>query len=245
MRHRRKGRKLGRNPKHQRALLRNLASALFLTERDESLYDTTDPTLPKPPKVKGRIVTTLAKAKEVQPLVERCISIARRALPHQDNADRLEPDAERGSQQWHAWRESPDWLEWNQTVAPVVAARRRALRLLGSKEAVQILFDDIAPRFEDRSGGYTRVMRLANPRLGDAGPRAILEFVGVRDRVRRESIRPSFEDEEEAPVEEPADEEEQLQAEAESAEAEIADGTPADEVPLPEEEQPEREEREG
>ena len=249
MRHRRKGRTLGRNPKHQRALLRNLASALFLTERDESLFDTTDPTLPKPPKVKGRIVTTLAKAKEVQPLVERCISIARRALPHQDAADRLEPDAERGSQEWRAWRESPEWQEWNRTVAPVVAARRRALRLLGSKEAVQILFEDVAPRFEDRSGGYTRVMRLANPRLGDAGTRAILEFVGVRDRVRRESVRPSFDEdlaEEETAAEETAEEETFADEELPEAEdqAEPAEEVPADETPPAEEEPAEDEKKE-
>ena len=68
----------------------------------------------------------------------------------------------------------------------MVAARRRALRLLGDKQAVRILFDDIAPRFADRNGGYTRVLRLAKPRLGDAGTRAILEFVGKNDRVRKQ-----------------------------------------------------------
>ena len=73
MRHRKRGRHLGRSPNHQRALLRNLASALFLTERE------TDADLDKNiPKVKGRIVTTLHKAKEVRPLVEKCITIARR-----------------------------------------------------------------------------------------------------------------------------------------------------------------------
>ena len=64
MRHRRRGRVLGRSPSHQRALLRNLASALFLTERDAEGE-------PNAPKIKGRITTTLAKAKEVRPLVER------------------------------------------------------------------------------------------------------------------------------------------------------------------------------
>jgi len=118
MRHRRRGRKLGRNPKHQRALLRNLASALMLTERDAEGE-------PNPPKVKGRIITTLHKAKEVRPLVERCITIARRALPHQEAAERLEPDAERDSESWRAWRRGKDWQEWNHTIAPVVAARRR------------------------------------------------------------------------------------------------------------------------
>ena len=64
--------------------------------------------------------------------------------------------------------------------------------MLGDKQAVKILFDDIAPRFADRPGGYTRVLRLAKPRLGDAGTRAILELVGKNDRVRKKSTRPSF-----------------------------------------------------
>ena len=188
MRHRRRGRKLGRNPNHQRALLRNLASALILTERDAEGEN-------NPPKVKGRIITTLHKAKEVRPLVERCITIARRALPHQEAADQLESDADRHSEKWRAWRNGPQWNDWNQAVAPVVAARRRALKLLGDKQAVSILFDELAPRFADRNGGYTRVLQLATPRLGDAGARAILEFVGVHDRVGRKAPKPAFEPE--------------------------------------------------
>lgn len=50
--------------------------------------------------------------------------------------------------------------------------------LLGDKQAARILFEKVAPRFVDRPGGYTRILKLATPRLGDAGPRAILEFVG-------------------------------------------------------------------
>lgn len=189
MRHRRRGRKLGRIPSHQRALLRALATALFLTERDAELDD-------NKPKVKGRIITTIEKAKEVRPLVEKVITIARRALPHLEAADRLEPNAERNSEQWRAWRQSEQWTEWNQTIAPVVAARRRALRLLGDKQAVRILFADIAPRFADRDGGYTRVLRLSKPRLGDAGTRAILEFVGKNDRVHKKAARPLFDSDE-------------------------------------------------
>jgi len=188
MRHRRKGRKFGRNPKHQRALLRNLASALILTERDAEDE-------PNAPGVKGRIVTTLHKAKEVRPLVERCVTIACHALPHQEAAEDLEPNADRHTEAWRTWREGEGWQEWSQAMAPVVAARRRALRLLGSKEAVRVLFDEIAPRFVDRPGGYTRVLRLAHPRLGDAGERAILEFVGRNDRKRRAAPKPTFEDE--------------------------------------------------
>ena len=183
MRHRNKGRKLGRNPNHQRALLRNLASALFLTERDAEFDD-------NKPKVKGRIVTTIAKAKEVRPLVEKCITIARRSIPAQEAAAQLGTSAERGSQEWKSWRTSDQWSAWNEAMAPAVAARRRCLQLLGDKQAVSILFAEIAPRFVDRPGGYTRIVRLAQPRLGDAGTQAILEFVGVRDRVVQRSRAP-------------------------------------------------------
>ena len=135
------------------------------------------------PKVKGRIVTTLHKAKEVRPLVEKCITIARRSLTHSEAAQQYSTTAERGSEQWKTWRNSEQWKQWNAAIAPTVAARRRALRLLGDKQAVRILFDDVAPRFADRPGGYTRILKLAKPRLGDAGARAILEFVGQNDRV--------------------------------------------------------------
>jgi large subunit ribosomal protein L17 len=194
MRHRNKGRKLGRHPSHQRALLRSLATALILTEQDYA--DLPADLKPKNvPKVKGRIITTIQKAKEVRPLVEKCVNIACRALPHQDAAERLEPDAERHSEAWRTWRRSEDWQAWNRAIAPVVNARRRILRLLGDKQAVRVLFSEIAPRFVDRPGGYTRVLRLATPRLGDAGTRAILEFVGRNDRKRRRAIKPTFETE--------------------------------------------------
>jgi len=55
--------------------------------------------------------------------------------------------------------------------------RRRAFAKLRSKEAVQKLFDVLGPRFQDRPGGYCRILKLAKPRLGDAGQRAVLEFV--------------------------------------------------------------------
>jgi large subunit ribosomal protein L17 len=194
MRHRRRGRTLGRSPSHRKALLKNLASALFLTERDATHDENA-------PKVAGRITTTLHKAKEVRPLVEKCITIAKKSLPASEAARKLETSAERGSDAWKKWRQSDQWREWADARAPVVTARRRVIQLIGDKQAAQILFDTVAERFVDRPGGYTRILKLATPRLGDAGKRAILEFVGKNDRIKRKAERPDFE-QDDAPEEE-------------------------------------------
>ncbi|MGC6445255.1 MAG: bL17 family ribosomal protein [Rubripirellula sp.] len=192
MRHRRRGRTLGRSPSHRKALFKNLASALFLTERDATLDDNA-------PKTPGRITTTLHKAKEVRPLVEKCITIAKKSLAAAEEAKQFETSAERDSDEYKQWRKSDDWQKWANARAPVVAARRRVVQLIGDKEAAKILFDTIAERYVDRPGGYTRILRLATPRLGDAGTRAILELVGKNDRVKRSAEKPAFE--EEAPAE--------------------------------------------
>ncbi len=173
-------------------MLKNLASSIFLTERQ------TDPDVDASvPKVKGRIITTLQKAKEVRPLVEKCITIARKSLQAERNAEQFATTADRGSERWRQWRTSEQWLQWNNAIAPSVAARRRVLQMIGDKQAMRVLFEEVAPRFEDRPGGYTRILRLAKPRLGDAGTRAILEFVGQHDRVRQVSEKPAFENTEE------------------------------------------------
>ena len=185
MRHRRRGRTLGRSPSHRKALLKNLVSALFLTERDAEVDDNA-------PAVPGRITTTLHKAKEVRPLVEKCITIAKKALPALEEAKQYSTDAERGSDEYKAWRESENWVKWAQARAPYVNAQRRIVQLIGDREAAAVLFSEIAPRFTDRPGGYTRVVRLATPRLGDAGVRAILELVGKNDRVSKKAEAPAF-----------------------------------------------------
>ncbi|MDR3233078.1 MAG: 50S ribosomal protein L17 [Planctomycetaceae bacterium] len=187
MRHLNKGRKLGRNPSHQRALLKNLIVSILLTERDAEHDDNA-------PKTKGRIITTLPKAKEVRPLLEKCITIAKKAQKHINAAAVLETKAARNSTEWKKWRESAQWQEWNKAVSPALAARRRVLQIIGNhKEAVRILFDVVAPRFEDRSGGYTRILKLFKPRLGDAGKRAVLEFVGNNDRTKKRTQKPQVE----------------------------------------------------
>ena len=116
MRHRRAGRKLGRDSAHRKALYANLASALI---------------------EHGRIKTTEAKAKEVRPIVEEMITLGKRGD---------------------------------------VAAQRQAVSFLRSKSVAHILFAEIAPRFADRPGGYTRVVKIG-PRQGDAAPMAYLELV--------------------------------------------------------------------
>jgi large subunit ribosomal protein L17 len=194
MRHRRKGRVLGRSPSHQRALLRNLASALFLTERDAEGDDNA-------PKTKGRIITTIQKAKEVRPLVERCITIAIRSLKHAEAAQPHSPPTgvdgrvERNNQTYRDWRNGGDYGRWRAAMAPVVAARRRVFALLRDHQATRICFDEVAPRFVGRPGGYTRIIRLARPRLGDAGTRALLEFVGKNDRLVQRGQAPQVEPE--------------------------------------------------
>lgn len=185
MRHRRRSRVLGRSPSHRKAMLKNLASAIFLTERDAE-FDSNKP------KVKGRIVTTLHKAKEVRSLVEKTITIAKKALVAKQAADEFGTSAERQSDAWKTWRKSDKWKQWAAAMAPVVNARRRCIQLLGDKQAVKLLFSEVAPRFKDRNGGYTRVLRLAKPRLGDAGIRGILEFTGTRDRKVQKSEKPAF-----------------------------------------------------
>ena len=219
MRHKKKGRRLGRTSSHRKAMLRNLAASLFLTERDESYYEgltqADGVTVVNPPAHKGRVTTTLQKAKEVRPLVEKCITIAKKAIPALNAAEEFETEDDRNSEAWKKWREGEGWQKWNAAIAPAITARRRVFAMLRDKEAVEILFDDIAPRFEERPGGYTRVLKLAQPRLGDAGAQAILEFVGTHDRVKQKSQKPAFDS---APAEEKSKAKEEPKAKEETEE---------------------------
>jgi large subunit ribosomal protein L17 len=69
-------------------------------------------------------------------------------------------------------------------------ARRRALALLGSKRAVKVLFEDIAPLYNDRNGGYTRIVRLAKSRLGDGTDLCYLELVAEAVTAKPEAGEP-------------------------------------------------------
>ena len=116
MRHREKGRQLGRNTKHRRALYRSLVTSLLEHERIE---------------------TTEAKAKEVRGFTDRMITLGK------------EGD---------------------------LSARRRALSFLRSKAVVSKLFSDVAGRFRERHGGYTRIIKTRR-RIGDAAEMVAIELV--------------------------------------------------------------------
>lgn len=221
MRHRMKGRKLGRNASHRRAMFRNMAASLIKTVRiDESAEGA--------PKVEGRIVTTVAKAKELRPYVEKLVTLAKKAQKYEAKAAEFATTAEKNSNEWKSWRASDNWSQWANAMAPAVDYRRRAFALLRDKEALDILFTELAERFADRNGGYTRIVRLAKPRLGDAGQQALIEFVGVRDRLKVTRTAPVV-------VE---DEEEQGAPENETAEVASADEAAPDVSPEAEEEKP-------
>lgn len=165
-------------------MFRNMAVSLIRSLRDVSGETGAS-------KTPGRIVTTHAKAKELRPIVEKLITIGKRARAHQEAASQYAVDAERNSSEWKAWRDSDRWQQWAKAVAPALALRRRAFALLRDNAAVDVLFTDLSDRFADRNGGYTRIVRLAGVRLGDAGPKAIIEFVGENDRVRQRRAAPA------------------------------------------------------
>ena len=89
MRHRRRGRQLGRSSSHRKAMLKNMASSIFLTERDELATEIHGNT----PRVRRRITTTIQKAKEVRSIVEKCITLARKVQPAYAAADALMPES--------------------------------------------------------------------------------------------------------------------------------------------------------
>jgi large subunit ribosomal protein L17 len=128
MRHLRSGSKLGKQPAHRRAVLRNLVTNLIEKER---------------------IHTTILRAKAARPIAEKMITLGKRDSLH---------------------------------------ARRQAAAFLMTPGATQKLFTDLAPRFAERPGGYTRIIRTGW-RIGDGAELAILEFIGSELKKKEKKPR--------------------------------------------------------
>ena len=121
-------------------------------------------------------------------------------------------------------------LSRNKTVHNV----RRAMSLIGDRDVVRVLFDEIGPYYSERPGGYTRVLRLVKPRLGDASVRAYLGYVREDDEYPEGDCRAKHAVESAAAVEAVVSEEtasdEIASEEADGADADGADADGADEV---------------
>jgi large subunit ribosomal protein L17 len=129
MRHGMVNRKLGRTSSHRNALFRNQLSSLIDRER---------------------IITTLPKAKELRPQIERLITIGRTDNVHN---------------------------------------RRQVFAVVGDENLVKKVFDILGPRFADRPGGYTRIIKIG-PRRGDNAETAIIEFIGYEPKTEEKEEAP-------------------------------------------------------
>ena len=139
MRHRNQGRKLGRTSAHRGAMFANMAAALIKHEQ---------------------IKTTLPKAKELRPIVEKLVTLSRR-----------------GASDLHA--------------------RRQALSQIKDETQVKKLFDVLGPRYAERPGGYTRVLK-AGYRYGDNAEMAFIEFIDRDESAKGQDSGPVATDEEAA-----------------------------------------------
>jgi large subunit ribosomal protein L17 len=134
-------------------------------------------------KAAGRIRTTIEKAKEVRPFVEHLVTIAVKAKRAAGDAGNLVCSHARGSDEWKAWRKTEAGQTWLTAQAKYIQRQRQLFDVLRSRRVVSLLIDQVAPRFMDRPGGYTRVVRIAKRRLADGARLAYLEFVGEPTRL--------------------------------------------------------------
>jgi len=151
MRHLKAHRKLGRTSEHRMSLLRNLTVSL-INSREE------------------RIVTTLPKAKELRPFVERVITLSRKA-------SNLEGD-DATARALHLRRQAAGFFHAGNVQQSALTGKRGQLRpaRTAGMAALKRLFDELGERYKDRPGGYTRIMKLGQ-RVGDNAELAIIELV--------------------------------------------------------------------
>jgi len=191
MRHRKAGRHLNRNAAHRRSLFRNLTRALFTHER---------------------IVTTLPKAKELRPFAERLITLAKKANAAVGAAEGKD-DAEvkkAHALSLHYRRQAMALLgpthgtgiydrEGKQQIDPVKGPKK-----ISNDTVLKKLFRELGPRYADRPGGYTRIIKQHYRRLGDAGVTAVIELLKAGETKVRMVERKAAAPAPVAPAETPA-----------------------------------------
>lgn len=155
MRHLKAHRKLGRTTEHRISMLRNMATSLINSPNDY-------------------IVTTVPKAKELRPFIEKVITLARKAANGGDGVH-LRREA---SKSFHSGNEGYK-VEISRFRGKKGEPKERPERTAGVK-AVKRLFDELGTRYKDRNGGYTRIIKLGR-RKGDNAEMAVIELV---DNVR-------------------------------------------------------------
>lgn len=162
MRHRLAGRHLNRNSSHRLALYRNLSRALITHES---------------------ITTTTPKAKSLRIFVEKLVTLAKKAALVDDGTPAGKAKALHYRRQaitklgpMHGtgvWDKDDELVEGNSTV-------------------LKKLFNEIGPRFKERPGGYTRILKLHKRRLGDAGEQAVIEFLKAGEtKVQKKAAAPT------------------------------------------------------
>jgi large subunit ribosomal protein L17 len=173
MRHRKAGYKLGRTTAHRTAMLRNMAASLF---------------------EHGQITTTLPKAKALQPFVEKIVTKAKKGDLHSRRQVVAMLGGDRNAFAWshipknatedekNAVGELRERAEGFFTIpAADQVERNRYGELRKAPKLVRHIFENVGPRFADRAGGYTRIVKLGVHRLGDAGEIVVIQFVGNED----------------------------------------------------------------
>lgn len=173
MRHRKAGYKLGRTRSHREAMLRNMAHSLF---------------------EHGQITTTLPKAKALQPFVEKIVTKAKKGDVHSRRQVMSMLGADRRAFAWsHVPKSATDdekaainelrerAEQYFDIPASEEIERNRYGELRKAPRMVRHIFENVAPRFEDRPGGYTRIIKLGYRRLGDAGNVVVIQFVGAEE----------------------------------------------------------------
>jgi len=163
MRHLKAHRKLGRSTEHRISLLRNLATSL-INSRDD------------------RIVTTLPKAKELRPFIEKAITLSRRAASLEGNGSEV--------QGVHLRRQAASFFHsGNFRRATMTRRGQTPPPRSAGVAALHRLFDELGERFKDRPGGYTRIIKMGR-RAGDGAELAIIELVdNAREKEAQTSSR--------------------------------------------------------